>query len=201
MDVLSDNQAAEAHVFEVNILEDKQAHLKGLNDLQGRDAPKDEDSTDPGGDQSSSSSDPSPHSSVSSIVPPREEEWDRTLRHIGLEDFGKALEGAARTIYPNNKSRYSKLHVLLIWWQTEDPNLPVELEIIRLRDVLENVYHFDIEAFQIPDSDPHAEVIPWPLRTLPPLRFRFSETEITTPKAPLSKSFLARNLIAMHCAL
>ncbi|KAH8782460.1 hypothetical protein BGZ57DRAFT_758998, partial [Hyaloscypha finlandica] len=107
---------------------------------------------------SSSFNSRSPHSSTSS-VPPRAEDWDRTLRHIGLEDFGKALENATKAVYPNGKtSRYSRVYVLLICWETQDPQLPVECEIRGLRNVLENVYNYDVEEFRIPDSESHAEV-------------------------------------------
>ena len=92
-------------------------------------------------------------------APPRAEEWDRTLRHTALKDFGKALENAAKTIYPNeNKSRYSNVYVLLISWHTQDPKLPVEIEISCLRNVLEEVYHFEVEEFRISDEDSHGEV-------------------------------------------
>lgn len=87
-------------------------------------------------------------------MPPRADEWDRTLRHIGLEDFGKSLEKAARAIFPNdNKSKYSKVYVLLIRWETQDPKLLVEREIAELRRVFEEIYHYDIDEFRIPDSD------------------------------------------------
>jgi hypothetical protein len=105
----------------------------------------------------------SPQSSAESAttpsVPPRTDELDRTLRHIGLEDFGKALNDAAAAVFPNNqKSRYTRVYVLLIWWQTQDPKLPVEQEISPLRKVLEEDYHYDVEEFRIPDCDSHAEV-------------------------------------------
>jgi hypothetical protein len=96
---------------------------------------------------------------TSSVPPPRAEEWDRTLRHVGLEEFGKSLEKAARAVYPTDKkSRYSRVYVLLIRWKTQDPNLPVEREISELRKVLEEVYRYEIEEIWIPDSDSHAEV-------------------------------------------
>jgi hypothetical protein len=100
----------------------------------------------------------SPHSSTSSVLP-RAEEWDRTLRHIKLEDFGKALHKAASAVYPNGKtSRYSRVYVLLICWETQDPKLPVDCEIRGLRHVLEDVYNYDVKEFRIPDSESHAEV-------------------------------------------
>jgi hypothetical protein len=76
-----------------------------------------------------------------------------------LREFGKALENAARAIYPNDKGpRYSRAYVLLISWQMEDPKLPVGWEISALRKVLEDIYHYDVEEFHIPDSASHAAV-------------------------------------------
>jgi hypothetical protein len=76
-----------------------------------------------------------------------------------LSDFGKALENAARAIYPNKTgSKYSRVYVLLISWQTEDPKLPVGREIKALHEVFEDVYHYDVEEFRIPDSASHAAV-------------------------------------------
>lgn len=92
-------------------------------------------------------------------MPPRVEERGRTVHHIALEDFGKALENAARAVYQNSKaSRYSRVYVLLISWETQDPKLPVVFEICGLRNVLEDVYNYDVEEFRIPDLESHAEV-------------------------------------------
>jgi hypothetical protein len=57
---------------------------------------------------------------------------------------------------PNKeRSRYSRVNVLLISWKTEAPMLPVQLEINRLRDVLECIYHYEVEEFRIPDHRSH----------------------------------------------
>ncbi|KAH7304373.1 hypothetical protein BKA65DRAFT_579227, partial [Rhexocercosporidium sp. MPI-PUGE-AT-0058] len=79
--------------------------------------------------------------------------------HLGLENFAKALSKTAAEVFPNDKkSRYSQVFVLLISWQTRDPNLPVEQEISALRKVLEDCYHYDVEEYQIPDINSHLEV-------------------------------------------
>jgi hypothetical protein len=76
-----------------------------------------------------------------------------------LKDFGKALEDAAKAAFPNDKkSKYSRVYVLLISWQTEDPRLPVAREISTLREVLEVIYHYEVEEFCIPDLGSHAAV-------------------------------------------
>lgn len=46
----------------------------------------------------------------------------------------------------------------MISWKTPDPQLPVDVEIRALRAVFENLYRFNVEEFQIPDCDSHAEV-------------------------------------------
>jgi hypothetical protein len=48
--------------------------------------------------------------------------------------------------------------VLLICWKTQDPKLPVEREIRELRRVFEEVYRYNTEEFEIPDSESHAAV-------------------------------------------
>ncbi|PVH78147.1 hypothetical protein DL98DRAFT_390647, partial [Cadophora sp. DSE1049] len=91
--------------------------------------------------------------------PPPADDLDRTLRHIGMQDFGKGLDIAARAMFPNDTaSRYDRVYVLLITWKTQDPNLPVAVEICRLRSVFKDVYNYDVEEFEIPDDDSHAEM-------------------------------------------
>jgi hypothetical protein len=101
----------------------------------------------------------SPQSSATTSLPPRGEELDRSLRHIGLRDFATELDHAAKAVFPNNKkSRYSGVHVLLISWETQDPRLPVQKEISILHELLDGTYHYDVQEFQIPDQESHAEV-------------------------------------------
>jgi hypothetical protein len=81
------------------------------------------------------------------------------LRHIGLRDFETELDSVAKAVFPNNKkSRYSRSHVLLISWETQDPKLPVQREVTNLHEVLDGIYHYDVEEFQIPDHASHSEV-------------------------------------------
>ncbi|KAG4431288.1 hypothetical protein IFR05_013232 [Cadophora sp. M221] len=142
-------------------LQDHRTTAGTMNDQQLSDAAATSDSlrNDSSEQTTSTLSSTSPQSSAPTSVIPRAEEIDRTLHHIGLKDFATALNKAAVTVFPNDKkSRYSEVYVLLISWQTRDPNLPVEQEISALRNVLEGYYHYDIEEFQIPDIDSHAEV-------------------------------------------
>jgi hypothetical protein len=102
----------------------------------------------------------SPSTSNSSIIPPRGEEIDRWQRHIRMQEFAKDVQRAAESVYPNsNRSRYSNVYVLIFKWETEDPKLPVQCEIDELRRVLEEIYGYEIEIFEIPDHKSHAKVV------------------------------------------
>jgi hypothetical protein len=92
--------------------------------------------------------------------PPTAHEIDQWQRHISLQDFAKDLQVAANTVYPNEpqRSRYSRVYVLIFKWEVEDPKLPVSLEILELQEVLGQIYHYDIEVFEIPEKQSHARV-------------------------------------------
>jgi hypothetical protein len=98
--------------------------------------------------------------SSSMSKPPRGDEIDRWHRHIGMQDFAKDVQRAAESVYPNqNQSRYFHVYVLIFKWKTEDPKLPVWHEIDELRRVLDEIYGYDIEIFEIPDQKSHAKVV------------------------------------------
>lgn len=95
------------------------------------------------------------------ITPPplRPEEIDIWHCHTGLQQFGEKLQAAANAAFPNNTgSRYRNIHVLMIKWEDEDPNLPVSYEIARLFDIFDKIYQFKVEVWDIPDDNCHAEV-------------------------------------------
>jgi hypothetical protein len=76
-----------------------------------------------------------------------------------MQNFGKLLERATRIAFPcHGQSRYSNVHVLMFSWACEDWRLPVNSEIAGLRDVLENVYHYKVGEFKIPDQKSHKKV-------------------------------------------
>jgi hypothetical protein len=98
-------------------------------------------------------------SSNTSSIPPRSDEIDRWQRHISLQNFAKDVERAAKSVCANDtRSRYSQVHVLILKWKTEDPKLPVSCEIAELCQVLDQVFHYDIEIIEIPDQRSHAKV-------------------------------------------
>jgi hypothetical protein len=101
----------------------------------------------------------SPLGSEISNIPPAAHEIDQWQRHISLQDFAKDLQNAANSVYPNKtRSRYSRVYVLIFKWEVEDPKLPVSYEIAELWEVLEKIYHYDIEIFEIPEKQSHARV-------------------------------------------
>lgn len=77
------------------------------------------------------------------------DEIDRWAAHIGLQEFGESLQAAANAVFPNDsQSRYTKVHVLMLCWEDEDPNLPVSIEIQKLFDVFTDIYRFETEIWR-----------------------------------------------------
>lgn len=101
----------------------------------------------------------SPSSSSSFSPPPRPEEITRTLKHTDIENFGKQLQRAVKTAFPcPTRSRYENVYILMLSWANGDPKLPVNLEISKLRKVLEGAYHYKVEEFEIPRQRSHYKV-------------------------------------------
>jgi hypothetical protein len=83
-------------------------------------------------------------------------ELDRLNYHVYLRDFGCQLQRAANAIFPGDQfSRYSKVHVILLSWEDEDPKLPVSLEIKSLAEVFSTLYGFEVEQWLIPSDNSH----------------------------------------------
>lgn len=83
-------------------------------------------------------------------------ELDRLNYHVYLQDFGCQLQRAANAIFPGDQvSRYSKVDVILLSWEDEDPKLPVSLEIKALAEVFLTLYGFEVEEWLIPSDNSH----------------------------------------------
>lgn len=81
---------------------------------------------------------------------------DKLNCHIYLQDFGSQLQKAASAIFPGDQiSRYTEVHVIILSWEDEDPNLPVSLEIKALADVFSEIYGFEVEQWLIPSENSH----------------------------------------------
>ena len=79
---------------------------------------------------------------------------DRLSYHVRLQDFAVDLQKAANAAFPGGQtSRYTKVDVILISWEDEDPNLPVSSEIRELADTFANLYGYQVEEWLIPAED------------------------------------------------
>ena len=104
----------------------------------------------------SRSAPPSPRPDMDFSPPPSAYALDRLHYHVALQDFGSFLQKAANAIFPGDQlSRYSKVDVLLLSWNDEDPNLPVSIEIEELSRVFRNLYGYNVEKWLIPAEDCH----------------------------------------------
>src|SRR3569833_1551916 len=73
--------------------------------------------------------------------------------HVSLTRFTENLGSALRAgggIFPNGRPRYKRVHVLLMRWEIGDPMLPVVVEMQQLQRVLEDVFHYEVQVFEIP---------------------------------------------------
>lgn len=93
--------------------------------------------------QSLSSEEPQSRTSSPITIPPTPDDISRWQCHVSLQEFGESLQAAANAVFPNKaKSRYSKVSVLMLHWEDEDPNLPVYLEVEKLDNIFKNAYGF-----------------------------------------------------------
>ncbi|KAK0108101.1 hypothetical protein ONS95_002922 [Cadophora gregata] len=95
-------------------------------------------------------------SSANSTPPPTFSDLDRWRYHIDFQKFSSDLQAAANAVFPNDtKSRYTKVSVLMLSWENEDPNLPVSQEIDKLYNVFRNLYQYETDRWTIPDDNCH----------------------------------------------
>jgi hypothetical protein len=84
---------------------------------------------------------------------------DRLNYHVNLEEFGRSLQQAANAVFSSDRrSKYTQVSALLLSQEDEDTQLPVSLEINSFKDVLVNLYGFEVEEWQIPTHDSHMEM-------------------------------------------
>ncbi len=89
-------------------------------------------------------------------LPPSPSDLDRINCHIGLQYFGNELQKAANAIFPGDQlSRYTKVDVILLSWEDEDPKLPVSLEIKELAEIFDQLYQYNVTQWLIPSDDCH----------------------------------------------
>ena len=91
--------------------------------------------------------------------PPTSRDLDQLQHHISLQQLGERIQKAANAAFPNDKRmRYSSVYVLILFWKDEDPNLPVSIEALELKDVFEDLYHFQVQTWEIPSDGSHKRV-------------------------------------------
>lgn len=98
-------------------------------------------------------------SSAPSVGPGLVDGPDQWGTHVSMDNFMKNLEGALTEVFPNrDRSRYKNVYVLLMKWGVGDPRLPVFKEMDELRRVFEDIFHFQVEVFEIPEERSHRKV-------------------------------------------
>jgi len=91
--------------------------------------------------------------------PPTSRNLDQQQYHIALQDLGERLQNAMNAAFPNDhRIRYFAVHVLMLFWEDEDPKLPVSIELDELGEVFENVYRFEVEKWGIPSEGSHKKL-------------------------------------------
>ncbi|RDW75191.1 hypothetical protein BP6252_06333 [Coleophoma cylindrospora] len=92
-------------------------------------------------------------------LPPTSWELDDLTYDTNLQICGRQLQETALAVLPNDRRcRYTKQSALLLYWDDEDPQLPVSLEIGELRLVLAGLYGFEVEEWKIPSMNSHNEL-------------------------------------------
>ncbi|PMD33871.1 hypothetical protein L207DRAFT_589423 [Hyaloscypha variabilis F] len=79
---------------------------------------------------------------------------DRLNYHVRLQDFAVELQKATNAVFPGNQtSRYTKVDVILLSWEDEDPDLSISSEIRELSDTFTSLYGYQVEEWLIPAED------------------------------------------------
>ncbi len=75
-------------------------------------------------------------------------------KHIPtLSDLTADLEAATHAVWSRrHESRYSKVYALFLRWESDD--LGVVTESNELQHVFQDLYHYQVESYKIPDERP-----------------------------------------------
>jgi hypothetical protein len=81
-----------------------------------------------------------------------------TSNHVPtLSDLTADLEAATHAVWSRrHESRYSKVCALFVRWESDD--LGVETESNDLQHVFQDLYHYQVESYKIPDKKPDASL-------------------------------------------
>jgi hypothetical protein len=84
---------------------------------------------------------------------PRTHDISLAEHHSGIQKLGQDLNEAVQAAWPKRHDvRYLQVHVLLLSWIDDD--LGVAREIKGVRHVFRDLYHFNVQEYQIPSGKP-----------------------------------------------
>jgi hypothetical protein len=76
--------------------------------------------------------------------------------HVRLQDFGVELQKAADAVFPSGQtSRYTKVDVILLSWEDEEPDVRISSDLQDLSDTFANLFGYHVEEWLIPAEDSH----------------------------------------------
>ncbi|KAL2270430.1 hypothetical protein VTJ83DRAFT_2614 [Remersonia thermophila] len=115
----------------------------------------------PASDEDSMGYADSAYGSLTEGSPAATHDISRVKYHIKhIESFAQALENSASRAFPNrgrDAQRYSKVHALMLHWQSDDLFVLPELE--DLEKCFRKHYNFSTDIFAIPSENPHLELM------------------------------------------
>jgi len=90
---------------------------------------------------------------------PRTHDISFTEDHLAdIDEVAAHMRAAVKAGWAKrHQMRYSKAYVLLLSWEEDD--LGVHTEINELRDVFEDMYHFEVQEYNIPSTKPIRSVM------------------------------------------
>ncbi|KAL1842399.1 hypothetical protein VTJ49DRAFT_5358 [Mycothermus thermophilus] len=115
----------------------------------------------PASDEDSMSSADSAYGSLTDRSPAATHDISRVRYHVKhIESFARVLEDSASRAFPNrgrDAQRYSKVHALMLHWQSDDLFVLPELE--DLEKCFRKHYNFSTDIFAIPSQNSHLELM------------------------------------------
>jgi hypothetical protein len=97
---------------------------------------------------------------------PNTHDVSHVSKHIpSFAELTADLESAARALWSRrHESRYSKVNAIFLRWESDD--LGVVTESNDLQHVFEDLYHYQVQSYKIPDERPDTSLKRWILKFL-----------------------------------
>jgi hypothetical protein len=87
---------------------------------------------------------------------------EKSLSLPGIENLKNDLQSnATHILNAANRSRYSSVHALLLYWQEDDEALAVSNATRELADAMDKYYHYTFQIQPIPSSDSFRSASRW----------------------------------------